>query len=86
MQGNRHIRANHAACLCLDSKPTVMRGYEFYAGRHEVGGFANASSKANAKTKFVDVGLDTVLVAKVAMIKGAARLGSLMCSFLMDSK
>ena len=69
MQGNRHIRANHAACNCLDSRPTLKEGFEFFSSCHEVAGLANSSKKSNAV--FVDVGFDCVLEATADLVKGA---------------
>ena len=68
VQGNRHIRANHAGCNCLDSRPTLKEGYEFLSSIHEVAGLANSCKKSNAD--FVDVGFDCVLEAAVDMVKG----------------
>ena len=42
MQGNRLIRANHAACNCLDSRRTLKEGFEFLSSCHEVAGLANS--------------------------------------------
>jgi hypothetical protein len=71
-QGNRHIRANHASCHCLDSKPSAQRGYDYYAHRHEVGGFANASDELHpANVEFIDVGFFTILIAKTWIAKGS---------------
>jgi hypothetical protein len=67
-QGNRHIRANHAACCCLDSKLTSSADLDSLRSTHDVAGFANSSEKPNAI--FVDVGYDTVLEAKVDLVKG----------------
>ena len=64
-QGNRHIRANHAKCCCLDSKPSAMEDHDFLAKIHEAAGCANSSDQPNAD--FVDVGYDTVLVARFDM-------------------
>ena len=61
LQGNLHIRHNHEACCCLDSKPTPMRGYAYYSHLHQVAGFANSAINCNAA--FVNVGYDVVLVA-----------------------
>ena len=67
-QGNRHIRANHAKCCCLDSKPSAMEDYDFLAKIHEAAGCANSSDHPNAD--FVDVGYDSVLVARFDMEEG----------------
>ena len=67
-QGNKHIRANHAACCCLDSKPDSSQDIEFLCKLHEVAGMANSSLRPN--TEFVDVGYDTILVAIVDIAKG----------------
>jgi len=67
-QGNRHIRANHAACCCLDSKPASSAEIESFCATQDVAGLANSSQKPNAV--FVDVGYDTVLEAKVDLVKG----------------
>ena len=64
-QGNRHIRANHAKCCCLDSKPSAMEAHDFLSKIHEVAGCANSSDQPNAY--LVDVGYDTVLVARFDM-------------------
>ena len=64
-KGNRHIRANHAKCCCLDSQPTATEGHEFFAKIHEVAGCANSSSNPNAD--FVDVGFDSILEARFDM-------------------
>ena len=68
MQGNTHIRHNHEACCCLDSKPTPMRGYDYYSSRHQAAGFANSAINCNAA--FVNVGYDVVLVATKFIPKG----------------
>ena len=68
LQGNRHIRINRAACCCLDSKPTVNIGLDYMSSHHETAGMANSSETPNAK--FIDVGFDTILVAKFDMDKG----------------
>jgi hypothetical protein len=68
LQGNRHIRHNHDACCCLDSKPTAMRGYAYYSRLHQVAGFANSAIQCNAA--FVNVGYDVVLVATKFIPKG----------------
>ena len=68
VQGNRHIRHNHDACCCLDSKPTPMRGYDYYSRLHQVAGFVNSALECNAV--FVNVGYDVVLVAKQFIPKG----------------
>ena len=60
-QGNRHLRIVKQAVHCLNSEPRAGRGYDYYAARHELAGFANASNAPNAY--FVDVGKYTVLVA-----------------------
>ena len=62
VQGNTHIGHNHEACCCLDSKPTPMRGYDYYSSRHQAAGFANSGIDCNAA--FVNVGRNVVLVAK----------------------
>ena len=67
-QGNRHIRANHAACCCLDSKPASSAEIESFCATQDVAGLANSSPKPNAV--FVDVGYDKVLEAKVDLVKG----------------
>jgi hypothetical protein len=67
-QGNKHIRANHAACFCLDSKPDASQDIPFMCARHEVGGLANSSPTPNAV--FVDVGFDTILEAKCDLPRG----------------
>lgn len=67
-QGNRHIRANHAACCCLDSKLASSAEIEILCATHDVAGLANSSQKPNAV--FVDVGYDTVLEAKVDLVQG----------------
>ena len=67
-QGNRHIRANHAACCCLDSKPYSSKAVESLAKGHEVAGMANSSKHPNAE--LVDVGYDTILEALVDMEEG----------------
>jgi len=67
-QGNRHIRANHAACMCLDSKPSSTADYAYLCDRHEVAGIANSFPTPNAV--LVDVGFDTILEAKVDMVAG----------------
>ena len=67
-QGNRHIRAIHSACCCLDSKPTSPAEIGVLCATHEVAGLANSSQKPNAL--FVDVGYDTVLEAKVDLVQG----------------
>ena len=67
-QGNRHIRANHAACCCLDSKPASSAEIESFCATQDVAGLANSSPKPNAV--FVDVGYDTVLEAKVDLVRG----------------
>ena len=68
LQGNRHIRANHAACCCLDSKPSALQDVDFLSKAHEVAGMANSSRAPNAE--FVDVGYDTILEAKMDMRSG----------------
>ena len=68
VQGNRHIRANHPACICLDSKPTATKGVDYFSNRHQAAGFANSSSRPNAE--FVNVGFDTILNARIDMDKG----------------
>jgi hypothetical protein len=72
LQGNRHIRINRAACCCLDSKPTSKFGLGYMSQHHEAAGMANSSKTPNAK--FVDVGFDTILVAKFDMAKGVELL------------
>jgi hypothetical protein len=67
-QGNRHIRANHAACCCLNSKPDSSQDVELMCKLHEVAGMANSSLRSN--TEFVDVGYDTILQATVDMKEG----------------
>ena len=68
LQGNRHIRANHAACCFLDSKPSGLQDVDFFSKAHEVAGMANSSLAPNAE--FVDVGYDTILEAKMDMRSG----------------
>jgi hypothetical protein len=67
-QGNRHIRANHAACCCLDFKPDSSQDVELMCKPHKVAGMANSSLRPN--TEFVDVGYDTILQATVEMKEG----------------
>jgi hypothetical protein len=74
LQGNRHIRANHSACICLDSKPSSSRGYDYFAQCHEAAGIANSSKSPNSK--FVDVGFDSILEAKSFMKKGTEVLSN----------
>ena len=68
LQGNRHIRANHAACCFLDSKPSALQDVDFLSKAHEVAGMANSSRAPNAE--FVDVWYDTILEAKMEMRSG----------------
>lgn len=72
LQGNRHIRANHAACCFLDSKPSHTWTLDRFRRNHEVAGMANSSPFPNAE--FVDVGFDTILVAKVDLNKNTELL------------
>ena len=61
-RGNRHLRIVKQAGHFLNSEPRAGRGYDYYAARHELAGFANACDCPNAY--FVDVGNFTILVAK----------------------
>lgn len=45
-----------------------MEEIEYLCANHEVAGFANSSQQPNAV--FVDVGYDTVLEAKVDLLRG----------------
>jgi hypothetical protein len=74
LQGNRHIRANHSACICLDSKPSSSDDFVFFGKRHEAAGMANSSKSPNSK--FVDVGFDSILEAKFNMKKGTEVLSN----------
>jgi hypothetical protein len=67
-QGNRHVRANNAACCCLNSKHTSSADLDSLRSTHDVAGFANSSEKSNAI--FVDFGYNTVLEAKVDLVRG----------------
>jgi len=58
----------------LDSKPSSSLGYDFFAKRHEAAGIANSSKSSNSK--FVDVGFDSILEAKVFMKKGTEVLSN----------
>ena len=68
LQGNRHIRAIHSACCCLDSKPLGSQYIDNLCKSHEVAGMANSSPHPN--TEFKDVGFDSILEAKVDMVAG----------------
>jgi hypothetical protein len=52
----------------LDSKLASSADLDSLRSTHDVAGFANSSEKPNAI--FVDVGYDTVLEAKVDLVKG----------------
>jgi hypothetical protein len=56
----------------LDSKPTSLADIGLLCATHDVAGLANSSQKPNAV--FVDVGYDTVLEAKVDLVKGTEAL------------
>ena len=47
VQGNSHIRYNHEACCCLDSKPNPMLEYYYYSSRHQAAGIANSAIECN---------------------------------------
>ena len=81
-QGNRHIRANHAACCCLDSKPSSSQDVESLAKLHEVAGMANSSKHPNAE--LVDVGYDTVLEAMVDMEEGTELFAKYDQQYILD--
>ena len=58
-RGNRHIRIVTGAGHCLNSEPRPGRDYDYYAGKHELAGFANASNRPNAY--LCDVGNYSIL-------------------------
>ena len=74
LKGKSSHRANHAACCCLDSKPSAALDVESGVKLHEVAGMANSS--LNPNSDLVDVGYDSILEAKEDMEAGPSCMQS----------
>lgn len=66
--GNRHIRVVTGAGHCLNSAPRPGRFYDYYAGKHQLAGFANSSNRPNAFLR--DVGSYSILETYHALTPG----------------